>query len=69
MRHHGGIDMAGTEVLADITDGVATITLNRPDKLNAATSEMLTQLLGAIRSAGTDNEVRALLITGAGRAF
>jgi 2-(1,2-epoxy-1,2-dihydrophenyl)acetyl-CoA isomerase len=61
--------MAGTEVLFETTDGLATITLNRPDKLNAATSGMLAQLLDAIRTAGADDGVRAVLITGAGRAF
>lgn len=61
--------MAGTEVLFETTDGLATITLNRPDKLNAATSGMLAQLLDAIRTAGADDGVRAVLISGAGRAF
>jgi len=61
--------MAGNEVLSETNDGLATITLNRPDKLNAATSGMLAQLLDAIRTAGADDGVRAVLITGAGRAF
>lgn len=61
--------MAGNEILSETTDGLATITLNRPDKLNAATTGMLTQLLDTIHAAGADNGVRAVLITGAGRAF
>ena len=61
--------MAGNEILSETTDGLAAITLNRPDKLNAATSGMLTQLLGTIQAAGADDGVRAVLITGAGRAF
>lgn len=61
--------MASNEVLSEATDGLATITLNRPDKLNAATAGMLAQLLDTIRTAGADDGVRAVLITGAGRAF
>ena len=57
------------DILYDVTDGVATITLNRPDKLNAATSQMLHELLGAVREAEADEEVRAVLLTGAGRGF
>jgi len=52
-----------------VTDGVATITLDRPDKLNSATSHMLHELLGALREADADDEVRAVLLTGSGRAF
>jgi 2-(1,2-epoxy-1,2-dihydrophenyl)acetyl-CoA isomerase len=48
---------------------VATITLNRPDRLNSTTSHMLHDLLGALRQADADDEVRAILLTGAGRAF
>lgn len=51
------------------TNGVAVITLDRPEKLNAATSSMLRDLLNAIREADADDEVRAVLLTGAGRAF
>lgn len=56
-------------ILYSVDSGVATITLNRPDKLNAPTSAMLHDLLGAIREADADDDVRALLLTGAGRAF
>lgn len=61
--------MTNREVLNTFDDGVATITLNRPDKLNAATSGMLDLLLGALTAAGEDDRVRAVLLTGAGRAF
>jgi 2-(1,2-epoxy-1,2-dihydrophenyl)acetyl-CoA isomerase len=61
--------MAGNEVLTDEADGLTTITLNRPDKLNAATAGMLAELHDAIRDAAADDDVRAVLITGAGRGF
>jgi enoyl-CoA hydratase/carnithine racemase len=57
------------EVLYDIEDRVATITLNRPERLNAATFELGEQLRSAFRAAGTDPEVRAVILTGAGRGF
>jgi 2-(1,2-epoxy-1,2-dihydrophenyl)acetyl-CoA isomerase len=50
-------------------DKVATITLNRPDKLNAFTGTMREDLLAALRDAQNDDDVRVVVITGAGRAF
>ena len=50
-------------------DGVATITLNRPDKLNSFTVDMHAALAEALARAGTDEAVRCVLITGAGRGF
>ncbi len=49
--------------------GVRTITLNRPDVLNAFNEDLLTALAQAVREADTDQAVRCLLVTGAGRAF
>jgi 2-(1,2-epoxy-1,2-dihydrophenyl)acetyl-CoA isomerase len=49
--------------------GVATITLDRPDSLNAWTPDLGTELLDAVRALAEDDEVRAVAITGAGRAF
>jgi len=52
------------------TDGpVATITLNRPDRLNAITEAMLKELGAALKAAARDDAVRAVLLTGAGRGF
>ncbi|PHQ83315.1 MAG: enoyl-CoA hydratase [Thalassobium sp.] len=53
----------------DITDSILTITLNRPEQLNAFTVEMCEELIRAFDSASTDDEVRAIIVTGAGRAF
>ena len=50
-------------------EGVLTITLNRPDALNSFTLEMKEALLAALKDAARDREVRALVLTGAGRAF
>ena len=56
-------------ILVDVADGVATITLNRPDSLNALTSAMRRELLATLKAAGRDEAVRAVVITGAGRGF
>jgi 2-(1,2-epoxy-1,2-dihydrophenyl)acetyl-CoA isomerase len=53
----------------DLDGAVATITLNRPQARNALTEELKTELLRALRQAGSSPEVRAVLITGAGQAF
>lgn len=58
-----------TCVRYEVGDGIATITLDRPDVLNAATFEMDDELQHCLRAADTDHEVRAIVITGAGRAF
>jgi 2-(1,2-epoxy-1,2-dihydrophenyl)acetyl-CoA isomerase len=56
-------------VLYELRDGVAHITLNRPEALNAWTPELGRELLAAVERAAADDAVRALLIRGAGRAF
>ena len=53
----------------EIADAIATITLDRPDALNALTVPLKTGLLAAFRSIGRDRSVRAVVLTGAGRAF
>ena len=52
-----------------IDDGVATITLSRPDQLNAFTVEMATELIEVFSRASLDDAVRAVILTGTGRAF
>ena len=49
--------------------GIVTITLNRPDKLNAFVGHMRRDLAEALEAAGSDHSVRVVVITGAGRAF
>ena len=61
--------MANESVLYDVSDGVATITLNRPDRLNAMDRSLLDGALTAIENASADREVRAVILTGAGRGF
>jgi len=56
-------------VLVSLDAGVETITLNRPEKLNALTAEMHQRLRDALERAADDAAVRAVLITGAGRGF
>ena len=56
-------------VLVSTADGVMTITLNRPEKLNAFVSEMHGLLREAMTQAENDASIRALLVTGAGRGF
>ena len=56
-------------VLLDVAGGVATITLNRPDGMNALTLEAKTALLEAVTAVEADPRVRALVLTGSGRAF
>ncbi|NRQ35588.1 enoyl-CoA hydratase [Nonomuraea sp. NN258] len=53
----------------DVTDAVATITLDRPDAMNSLTAETKSALLDALRRAADDQAVRAVLLTGSGRAF
>ena len=53
----------------ELSDGVATITLNRPESLNALNAKMRGELLAALKAAGRDAAVRAVAITGEGRAF
>src|SRR3954463_11580821 len=56
-------------VLVSVDDGVLRATLNRPDKLNACTPEMLALLRAAIQRAADEPGIRAVLLTGAGRGF
>jgi enoyl-CoA hydratase/carnithine racemase len=57
------------QIRYDVADAVATITLDRPDKLNAFTTRMLFELLDAFDRSDGDDDVRAVVVTGAGRGF
>jgi len=53
----------------DVADGVATLTLNRPEVLNSCNRPMVAELASAVTSAASDDAVRAVMLTGVGRAF
>ncbi|MFN0094940.1 MAG: enoyl-CoA hydratase-related protein [Dehalococcoidia bacterium] len=57
------------DILYAIEDGVLTITMNRPEKLNAATTPMTMEMVDAFQQADADDSVRAVILTGAGRGF
>lgn len=61
--------MASQQITTGLTDHVLTITLNRPERLNAWTQTMFGELMAAFDRADADDEVRAVIVTGAGRAF
>lgn len=71
MRAHGDWEgpMTYQYILYAVADGVATITLNRPEKLNALLEETQPEFIDAMQRARTDTDVRVLVVTGAGRAF
>ena len=57
------------QILYDVSDHVATITLHRPDKLNAFTGTMMNEMIAALDLSDADDDVRAVIVTGEGRAF
>lgn len=61
--------MAYETILYDVADQILTITLNRPDKLNAYNATMQAELIAAFDAADADDNVRAIIVTGAGRGF
>ena len=58
-----------TQITYSVTDRVATLTLSRPEKLNAFTVTMMREIVAAFDLADADDDVRAVIVTGAGRAF
>jgi enoyl-CoA hydratase/carnithine racemase len=62
--------MEYTEILYDVADGVATITLHRPDRMNAFTGTMMHEMIDAFDQVDADDDVRVVIVTGSGeRAF
>jgi enoyl-CoA hydratase/carnithine racemase len=61
--------MTYQEIRYAVDDGILTVTLDRPDKLNAFTPRMVRELIDAFERADADDAVRAVIVTGAGRAF
>jgi len=58
-----------TQILYDVVDGIATITLNRPEKMNAYTHIMMQEVCDALDLVDGDDDVRAVIFTGSGKAF
>jgi enoyl-CoA hydratase/carnithine racemase len=61
--------MSYEQIIYEVKDLVATITLNRPDKLNAWTQKMEEEITTAIKGAAADDKVRVIILTGAGKGF
>jgi enoyl-CoA hydratase/carnithine racemase len=61
--------MSYQEILYDVADRIATVTLNRPDKLNAWTGQMGIEVRSAMAAADGDDQVRVIVLTGAGKGF
>jgi enoyl-CoA hydratase/carnithine racemase len=57
------------QIKTEVKDGILTLTLNRPEKLNAFTGTMMNEMIDVFTHANSDDEVRAIVVTGAGRAF
>jgi enoyl-CoA hydratase/carnithine racemase len=57
------------QIIVEVADGVLTITLNRPERLNAWTAQMGLEMRAALDRADADDDVRAVIVTGAGRGF
>src|SRR5687768_17198879 len=62
-------DVKTEVVLYDVADGIATITLNRPDRLNAWTGGLARAYYQALDQAKADADVRVIIVTGAGKGF
>jgi enoyl-CoA hydratase/carnithine racemase len=57
------------DIAYEVSDGIATITLNRPDKMNAFTGRMMHEIIAALDATDADDSVKAVIFTGAGRAY
>jgi enoyl-CoA hydratase/carnithine racemase len=65
----GGAAMERQETKLEIADGIAILTLYRPDKLNAFTGRMMQEIIAAFDETDANDDVKAVIVTGAGRAF
>lgn len=57
------------QILYDVEDNILTLTMNRPEKLNAFTGQMLNEMVDALDRADADDDIKAIIFTGAGRGF
>lgn len=69
MSLRGDAPLSYETLAVEVEDGLLTLTLNRPDRLNAVNAAMIGEYLEALDAADRDDEVRAVIVTGAGRAF
>lgn len=56
-------------IILDVKDGIATLTLNRPDRMNAFTGQMMAEMIQAFDHTDANDDVKVVVVTGAGRAF
>src|SRR6058998_3361024 len=61
--------MSYEQIRYEVSDGILTLTLHRPDKLNAFTATMAKEVIDAFDAADADDDVRVIVVTGAGRGF
>src|SRR6202790_977964 len=61
--------MAYEQIIYEVAENIATITLNRPEKLNAFTGIMMNEMIDAFDKADADDNIRAIIVTGSGRGF
>lgn len=61
--------MAYETIIVEVEDSVATITLNRPDALNALNDQLLSELIDALEAAQKNEKVRCIVLTGSEKAF
>jgi 2-(1,2-epoxy-1,2-dihydrophenyl)acetyl-CoA isomerase len=61
--------MTDSPLLVDVTDGVATLTMNRPEAMNSLDTSLKLALVEAVNAVAADDEVRCVVLTGSGRAF
>src|SRR3954464_2474513 len=57
------------QIQYDVAENIATITMNRPDQLNPFTGRMMSEMIDAFDQSDADDDVRAVIVTGAGRGF
>ena len=61
--------MAYTQIALDVSDGIATLTMDRPEALNAFTGTMMHEMIAAFDEIDARDEIRVVIVTGRGRAF
>ena len=61
--------MSYQHILYEVKDRILTLTMNRPKQMNASTVAMINEMITAFQQANEDDEVRAIIVTGAGKAF